>query len=98
MAITRKNSFNLLLSDDEARLLELLAEREGLDPSDYLRALIRAAPSTSTTFAHTTAAAIAARTLIGTGIDIRKLFETHAQAMRLANSEADATERKKARS
>ena len=41
MAIERKNSFHLLLSDDELRLLKLLAEREGLNASDYLRSLLR---------------------------------------------------------
>jgi hypothetical protein len=41
MAIERKNSFHLLLSDDELKLLRLLAEREGLNASDYLRSLIR---------------------------------------------------------
>jgi hypothetical protein len=41
MAIERGNSFHLLLSDDELKLLKLLAEREGLNASDYLRLLIR---------------------------------------------------------
>ena len=41
MAIERKNSFHLLLSDDELKLLRLLAEREGLNASDYLRSLLR---------------------------------------------------------
>jgi hypothetical protein len=41
MAIQRANSFHLLLSDDELRLLRLLAEREGQNASDYLRMLIR---------------------------------------------------------
>lgn len=41
MAIERKNSFHLLLSDDELNLLRLLAEREGLNASDYLRSLLR---------------------------------------------------------
>jgi hypothetical protein len=41
MAVERKNSFHLLLSDDELKLLRLLAEREGLNASDYLRSLIR---------------------------------------------------------
>jgi hypothetical protein len=41
MAIERPNSFHLLLSDDELKLLKLLAEREGLNASDYLRSLIR---------------------------------------------------------
>ena len=41
MAIERKNSFHLLLSDDELALLRLLAERAGLNSSDYLRSLLR---------------------------------------------------------
>jgi hypothetical protein len=41
MPIERKNSFHLLLSDDEMRLLRLLAEREGLNASDYLRTMLR---------------------------------------------------------
>ena len=41
MPIERKNSFHLLLSDDELSLLRLLAEREGLNASDYLRTLMR---------------------------------------------------------
>jgi hypothetical protein len=41
MPIERKNSFHLLLSDDELELLRLLAEREGLNPSDYLRTMLR---------------------------------------------------------
>ncbi len=41
MAIDRKNSFHLLLSDDELKLLRLLAEREGLNASDYLRSVLR---------------------------------------------------------
>jgi hypothetical protein len=41
MPIQRNNSFHLLLSDDEAKLLRLLAEREGLTASDYLRTLLR---------------------------------------------------------
>jgi hypothetical protein len=41
MAKERTNSFHLLLSDDELKLLHLLAEREGLDASDYLRLVLR---------------------------------------------------------
>jgi hypothetical protein len=41
MATERSNSFHLLLSDDELKLLHLLAEREGLDASDYLRLVLR---------------------------------------------------------
>jgi hypothetical protein len=48
MAIERKNSFHLLLSDDELQLLKLLAEREGLNASDYLRSLLRQMAGAST--------------------------------------------------
>jgi hypothetical protein len=92
MAITRKNSFELLLSDDEARLLELLAQREGLDPAEYLRALIRMAPSTSPTFGHTTAAALTVRALIGAGLDLQnfqKVVEARVRLMELAESAAE---------
>ena len=41
MSIERANSFHLMLSDDELTLLRLLAEREGLNASDYLRTLLR---------------------------------------------------------
>lgn len=41
MPIERKNSFHLMLSDDEMELLRLLAEREGLNASDYLRTMLR---------------------------------------------------------
>lgn len=43
MAIERPNSFHLMLSDDELKLLRLLAEQEGLNASDYLRSLMRRA-------------------------------------------------------
>lgn len=41
MAIARTNSFHLMLSDDELSLLRMLAERDGLNASDYLRSMIR---------------------------------------------------------
>jgi hypothetical protein len=41
MAIERTCSFHLMLSNDELGLLRLLAEREGLTASDYLRTLLR---------------------------------------------------------
>ena len=43
MAIERSNSFHLMLSDDELALLRMLAEREGLNASDYLRSMMRRA-------------------------------------------------------
>ena len=48
MAIQRDNSFHLLLSDDELALLHMLAEREGLTASDYLRTMLRRHAGTST--------------------------------------------------
>ena len=41
MGIERNNSFHLMLSDDELKLLKMLAEQKGLNASDYLRMLIR---------------------------------------------------------
>ncbi len=41
MPIERKNSFHLMLSDDELSLLKLLAEREGQNASDFLRTTLR---------------------------------------------------------
>ncbi len=41
MGIERKNSFHLLLSDDELSLLHMLSERDGLNASDYLRTVLR---------------------------------------------------------
>ena len=41
MPIERNNSFHLMLSDDELALLRLLAEREGLNASDFLRSMLR---------------------------------------------------------
>ncbi len=45
MPIERNNSFHLMLSDEETKLLRLLAEREGLNASDYLRLLLRQSAS-----------------------------------------------------
>jgi hypothetical protein len=47
MPVARPNSFHLLLSDDELELLRLLAEREGLNASDYLRTMLRRLASPS---------------------------------------------------
>lgn len=78
MPIERKNSFHLLLSDDELKLLELLAEREGLDASDYLRMLIRTVPS-----AATQALGVHLGAAIASG-SFGKLLESHGEAMKLA--------------
>ncbi len=48
MPIERKNSFHLMLSDDEMALLRLLAERDGLTASDYLRSMLRRLAGAST--------------------------------------------------
>ncbi len=75
MAIERNNSFHLLLSDDELKLLKLLAEKEGLNASDYLRMLIRTMPSSGS---HLRLPAAVGRA------DMAKLFETYADAIRQA--------------
>jgi hypothetical protein len=51
MPIARHNSFHLMLSDDELKLLQLLAEREGLNASDFLRTTLRRLASTPATMA-----------------------------------------------
>ena len=55
MPIQRPNSFHLMLSDDELALLRLLAERDGLTASDYLRSMMRreAAGPTPSRLSHT---------------------------------------------
>jgi len=97
MAIERNNSFHLLLSDDELKLLRLLAEREGLNASDYLRTLIRMMPSTSSP---TPAQVFRLGTTLGSlggKIDLAKLFEAHSQAGRLAKTDVEEARKKKAR-
>ena len=69
MPIERKNSFHLLLSDDELTLLRLLAEREGLNPSDYLRTVLRRLAGTPLQLA----SALRATELLGGGVDYAKL-------------------------
>jgi hypothetical protein len=86
MAIERNNSFHLLLSDDELTLLKLLAEREGLNASDYLRLLIRTMPSTTPQL----------RLPAGVGrADLAKLFHTWSDVY--SQSEAPEAKRKKAK-
>jgi hypothetical protein len=70
MAIERDNTFHLLLSDDELKLLKLLAEREGLNASDYLRMLIRTMPTSAMPFG-----AMLGSLSRGGMIDLAKLFE-----------------------
>jgi hypothetical protein len=74
MALERKNSFHLLLSDDELKLLRLLAEREGLNASDYLRSLLRQMAGTPPHLAQV----IRLGAALGGKIDLSKLVETHA--------------------
>ncbi len=70
MAIERDNTFHLLLSDDELKLLKLLAEREGLNASDYLRMLIRTMPTSAAPFG-----AMLGSLSRGGMIDLARLFE-----------------------
>jgi hypothetical protein len=85
MAIERTNSFHLLLSDDELKLLKLLAEREGLNASDYLRMLIRTMPSASP---HLVQGMRLGAVLAGKG-DLATLFE------HLAKSNVEEAKKKK---
>jgi hypothetical protein len=73
MAIARNNSFHLLLSDDELTLLKLLAEREGLNPSDYLRTTLRQLAGTPPHLAQ----AIRLGAALGGKIDLAKAFKRH---------------------
>jgi hypothetical protein len=74
MPIDRKNSFHLLLSDDELKLLRLLAEREGLNASDYLRSVIRQMAGTPPHLAQV----IRLGAALGGKLDLTKAFESHA--------------------
>lgn len=98
MAIERPNSFHLLLSDDELKLLKLLAERDGLNASDYLRMLIRMMPSTnSPTIAQVTRLGATLGSLSHAGkVDLGKLFEAHSDAVRVAKANVEKTGKKKA--
>ncbi len=73
MAIERKNSFHLLLSDDELKLLRLLAEREGLNASDYLRSMLRQLAGTP----HHMAQAIRLGAALGGKVDLAKALEPY---------------------
>jgi hypothetical protein len=73
MPIERKNSFHLLLSDDELSLLRLLAEREGLNASDYLRTILRQLAGTPPHLAQ----AIRLGAALGGKVDLTKAFERH---------------------
>ena len=84
MPIVRNNSFHLLLSDDEQELLRLLAEREGLNASDYLRSLLRQMAGAPPHMAQVMrlGAALAGKVDLGKAFESRlaavKLFEAHA--------------------
>jgi hypothetical protein len=91
MAIERTNSFHLLLSDDELKLLKLLAEREGLNASDYLRMLIRTMPSTSPQLLQ----GIRLGAALGGKLDLAKLFEAHSEAVKSVKSNVEDSKKKK---
>lgn len=76
MAIERRNSFHLLLSDEELKLLRLLAEREGLNPSDYLRTVLRQLAGTPPHLAQ----AVRLGAALGGKVDLVKIFQAHAVA------------------
>jgi hypothetical protein len=99
MSIERTNTFHLLLSDDELKLLKLLAERDGLDASEYLRSMIRMMPSTNApTIAQVTRLGATLGSLSHAGtIDLAKLFEAHSDAVKLAKADVEETEKKKAK-
>jgi predicted transcriptional regulator len=93
MSIERTNSFHLLLSDDELKLLKLLAEREGLNASDYLRMLIRTMPNTSQHLLH----GMRLGAVLGSNVDLSKLFEAHSDAARQARPGPEEAKKKKAK-
>jgi len=78
MAIERKNSFHLLLSDDELKLLRLLAERAGLNASDYLRSLLRQLAGAPPHLVQ----AIQLGAALGGKVDLAEAFERHAAVTR----------------
>ena len=99
MGIERNNSFHLLLSDDELKLLKLLAERDGLNASDYLRMLIQMMPSTN---APNIGQAMRLGATLGhlgrTGqVDLAKVFEAHTDSVKLAKADLQETRKKKAK-
>jgi hypothetical protein len=93
MAIERKNSFHLLLSDDELKLLRLLAEREGLNASDYLRSLLRQMAGTPPHMAQV----IRLGAALGGNLELVKAFEAHTQARNELASKPEATKAKTSR-
>jgi len=77
MPLERKNTFHLLLSDDELKLLRLLAEREGLNASDYLRQLLRQMAGTPPHMAQV----IRLGTTLAGSIDLAALMDRHPAAI-----------------
>jgi hypothetical protein len=82
MPIERRNSFHLLLSDDELTLLKLLAEQEGLNASDYLRTTLRRAASTPPHLKQ----AIRVSELMGVDTDFSRFAKAHAAARKAQKS------------
>jgi hypothetical protein len=93
MPLERTNSFHLLLTDDELKLLRLLAEREGLNASDYLRMLIRTMPSTTPHVLQ----GLRLGAALGGKVDLAKLFEGYTDAVKLAKTDIGETKKKKAK-
>jgi hypothetical protein len=99
MAIERTNSFHLLLSDDELKLLKLLAERDGLNASDYLRMLIRMMPSTN---APNMAQVMRLGATLGSlghagKVDLAKVFEAHSDSLKAAKADVEDAKKRKAK-
>jgi hypothetical protein len=99
VAIARTNVFQLLLSDDELRLLELLAERDGMSAADYLRSVIRLMPSTNApNIAQVARLGATLGSLSHAGkVDLAKLFEAHADDVKLAKADSEEPKQKKAK-
>jgi hypothetical protein len=93
MTIERSNSFHLLLSDDELKLLRLLAEREGLNASDYLRMLLRTMPNASAHMLQGMRLGAA----LGGKVDLGAVFEAYRETSKRTKSATDDGKRKKAK-
>jgi hypothetical protein len=94
MAIERPNSFHLMLSDDELALLRLLAEREGLNASDYLRRLLRQEASGNPRPVMMSPLQLAE--LLGANVDLIRSRETTPRAANEARTEAERPARRPA--
>jgi hypothetical protein len=91
MPIERTNSFHLLLSDDELKLLKLLAENEGLNASDYLRMLIRTMPNSSSNLVR----GMRLGAVLSGKLDVAQVFEATAAALRSAKTGTEGTTKPK---